>query len=178
MKRSLLPIALFLLLVSSLHLSAQDTATVGRVIDGTSFTTGDGRTIKLLGLVPPISRAVTGEECRQHLADLLAPGSQVILLRDSSIPDNGTILQRYVESVGESVNRRMLLDGYAAAADAPRSVKAEEFARAERSARIDKLGAWSNERATAVQCSGTTQKGARCQRTTTSLSGRCWQHEK
>ena len=29
---------------------------------------------------------------------------------------------------------------------------------------------------TSVQCSGTTQKGARCKRRTTSASGRCYQH--
>jgi len=166
------------LLLSTLHLAAQDTVTVRRVVDGTSFTTGDGRTVKLLGLALPASRAVTGEECRQHLADLLASSSAVVLVRDTSVQDRGGVQLRYVEAVGESINRRMLLDGYAAASSAPRHAQGDEFARAERSARTDKLGAWSSERASSVQCSGITQKGTRCLRMTTNLSGRCWQHEK
>src|SRR5690606_12605316 len=32
------------------------------------------------------------------------------------------------------------------------------------------------KRTTSVQCSGTTQKGARCKRMTLSASGRCYQH--
>lgn len=167
-----------LLLLTSLGLCAQDTVTVRKVIDGTSFTTDDGRTVRLLGVTLPISRAVTVDDCRQHLADLLAPGVPVRILIDSLVPSHGTALLCHVEVAGELVNRRMLLDGYAAASNAPRHSLSDEFAKAEKSARTDKLGAWSSERATAVQCSGTTQSGNRCKRMTTSLSGRCWQHEK
>lgn len=34
----------------------------------------------------------------------------------------------------------------------------------------------NSKRATAVQCSGTTQKGNRCKRRTKNTSGRCYQH--
>lgn len=34
------------------------------------------------------------------------------------------------------------------------------------------------ERRASVRCSAYTKKGNRCQRMTTSLSGRCWQHER
>lgn len=35
----------------------------------------------------------------------------------------------------------------------------------------------SNPSGSSVQCSGITQSGNRCQRKTTNISGKCWQHE-
>jgi endonuclease YncB( thermonuclease family) len=164
--------ALFLF-VLSITASAQDTVVVKKVTSATSITLASGETITLLGLGLPKSQAITAEDARAHLASLVE-GSTVTLVVDSTA---GSGKGRLVYLNGDLVNLAMISDGFATATAKPAHAKLAEFRAAESDAHARQTGAWATERSTAVQCSGTTQKGDRCKRMTTSFNGKCWQHQ-
>lgn len=150
-----------------------DTVTVKKVISGTTFVTTAGVTIKLLGISIPRSQAVTPEDSRGALAAML-DGNQVVVVDDSTCPRTNGF---YVRANGVLVNVAMIEQGYAVADQRLKYSMRDAFLAAERNARASHVGAHGTERSTAVQCSGITKKGTRCLRMTTSLSGKCWQHE-
>lgn len=167
-----------ILLSISTSLLAQDTVTVSKVISSTRIQTTTGATYNLIGIGPPRSKAVTPEDCTLYLKNLI-DGQQVVLIPDT-IPVVTNIDgsdEQYVYLDDQLVNLRMIEDGYATALKIPTHSRLPEFVKAERTAKDQKVGAYAQERSTAVQCSGITKKGDRCQRMTTKLSGRCYQHE-
>lgn len=156
--------------------SVPDTVVVKKVTSGTTFTTDDDRTITLLGVSIPKSQAITAADARKHLAELIE-GKTVVLAIDSLAPaDTKKTALRHVYSGSTLINLKMLEDGYAAASGTKHSL-AKTFSEAHDAAKSAHRGAHATERSESVQCSATTKKGTRCKRTTTNLSGRCWQHE-
>lgn len=140
-----------------------DTVTVKKVISGTTFVTTAGVTIKLLGISLPRSQVVTPEDSRQ-----------VVVVDDSTCPRTNGL---YVRANGVLVNVAMIEQGFAVADQRLKYSMRDAFLAAEKAARASHVGAHGTERSTAVQCSGITKKGTRCLRMTTSLNGKCWQHE-
>ena len=162
-----------LLLFVTMAASAQDSVIVRTVVSATSITLSSGDTVTLLGLGLLKSQAVDADDARDHLASLVE-GTTVVLAADSMTGDSR---ERFVYADGDLVNLSMIRDGYATASTIPSHSKVASFKAAENDARAHQSGAWATERSAAVQCSGTTKKGDRCKRTTTSLNGRCWQHQ-
>lgn len=155
---------------------AADTVVVKSVTGGTAFTTQDGRTITLLGILTPKSQAISAADAKEHLAEMIE-GKTVVLVADSLAPaDTKKARLRYVYSGGTLVNLAMIEQGYAAPSKTGHSM-AETFREAHAEAKSSARGAYATERSSAVQCSATTKKGTQCKRMTTSLSGKCWQHE-
>ncbi|MEZ4784894.1 MAG: thermonuclease family protein [Candidatus Kapaibacterium sp.] len=71
------------------------------------------------------SRAVTKQDCIEHLSNLIK-GKTVVLEADTLVVDkNGKTLQRYVYLDGTLINMRMISDGYAAPSKTSHSLKAE-----------------------------------------------------
>lgn len=173
LRRILTSLALLLLATPIL---AQDTVEVGKVTSGTTFTTSTGEKIILLGVGTPKSAVVDAEDIRTHLA-ILIEGQTVVLVADSLLPVRKGTRHCWVYAGGELINLRMVASGYASALKTPKHSKLAELMAAEKEARAEQSGAWSTERSSAVQCSGTTKKGSRCLRMTTNPSGKCWQHE-
>ncbi len=178
MKR--ITVILSLLFLFPLFLHAQDTAQaatpaadtviVKSVTGGTAFTAQDGRTIT------PKSQAISAADAKEHLAEMIE-GKTVVLVADSLAPaDTKKARLRYVYSGGTLVNLAMIEQGYAAPSKTGHSM-AETFREAHAEAKSSARGAYATERSSAVQCSATTKKGTQCKRMTTSLSGKCWQHE-
>lgn len=156
--------------------SVPDTVLVQKVTSGTTFTGTDGTAYTLLGLAVPKSQAISSADAREHLADLIE-GKTVLLATDTLAPaDTKKKKHRYVYIGTTFVNLRMLQDGYAQTSKTPHS-HADSFQKTLAEARSAQRGAYATERSSAVQCSGTTQRGTRCKRHTTNLNGRCWQHQ-
>lgn len=154
----------------------QDTVQVKSVTSGITFTTTDGRTITLLGLAVPKSQAVSASDAKEHLAEMIQ-GKTVVLTLDTLAPaDTKKTKLRYVSSGSTSVNLTMVEEGYATPSATKHSL-ADAFREAHAEAQGAQRGAHATERSSAVQCSGITKKGTQCKRMTTSLSGKCWQHE-
>lgn len=184
--RILLPLLLFVALSPALLAQdatpptlgdpfARDTVTVRKVTAVNGFTTAAGERITLLGVAAAKSKAIDADDATQHLAGIVE-GETVVLVRDTTLgPDKKGSKLRYVYVAGRLVNRELIDDGYAVATG--RHALAGEFASAEKESRKQRKAAWGTERVAAIQCQGITKKGTQCSRSTTSLSGKCWQHE-
>lgn len=158
---------------------ARDTAEVRSIISGGAFVTGTGDTITLLGVATGTSRTIASDDDARSYLALILNGRKVILIRDSLVADRSEGPKpRYVYLPdGVLVNLSMIILKYAAAAEKPLHSRFIEFQAAEKLSGQPDEEVRNSERSTAVQCSGTTKKGARCKRMTKSGSGRCWQHE-
>ena len=177
MKRPVLWLAC-VLLFSCLSTSARagDTVSVAKILGPDLIQLEDGTKIGLLGIATPKSRAVTKQDCIDHLSSLIN-GKTVVLVADTlGVDKKGKTLQRYVYLDGTLINMRMISDGYAAPSKTSHSLKADS-ATAFANAKSSQRGAHATEKSTAEQCTAKTQKGTRCKRYTTNLSGKCWQHE-
>ena len=166
------------LLFSCLSTFAQsgETVKVAAVLGTDLIQLEDGTKVGLLGITTPQSRAITKQDCIDHLS-LLIKGKTVRLVADTLVPDKeGKTPQRYVYLDDKLINLRMISDGYAAPSKTSHSFK-EDFATAYANAKSSQRGAHATEKSTAEQCPATTQQGTQCQRYTTNLSGKCWQLE-
>ena len=153
-----------------------DTVHVSDVISVDLIQLDDGTKIGLLGITTPKSRAVTKQDCIEHLSSLLK-GKTVVLVADTTLTDKaGKTLQRYVYLNGQLINKQMILDGYAKPSNTVHALK-DSFATAYTESKSAQRGAHATEKSTAEQCTATTKKGTQCKRMTTNLSGKCWQHE-
>ena len=154
---------------------ARDTVTVKKVTGVNGFTTATGEKITLLGVAAATSKAIDADDATGHLAGIVE-GETVVLVRDTTLgPDKKGSKLRYVYVDGRLVNRELIDDGYAVASG--KHSMAKEFASAEKESRKQRKAAWGSERVSAIQCQGITKKGTQCSRSTTSLTGKCWQHE-
>ena len=168
----------FILLFSTLPLFSQagDTVKVAKVLGTDVIQLEDGTKIGLLGIATPQSRAITKQDCIDHLTNLIE-GEMVVLVADTAVTDKqGKMLQRLIYLGSTLINERMIADGYAKPSNTKHSLQ-DAFKAAYNQAKASQLGAHATERSTSVQCSGITQKGSQCKRYTTNLSGKCWQHE-
>lgn len=184
MHRSLLPAFLLFLASTTLTIAQDSTATtfaqadtviVKKVTGVNAFTTSTGDRITIIGIAMPKSKAIDADDAKQHLAGLVE-GQTVVLVRDTATgPDKKGSKLRYVYVGGRLINKEMIDDGFAVATG--KHSMAKEFVSAENESRKFHKAAWGTERLYSIQCQGTTRKGTQCSRMTTSLSGRCWQHE-
>jgi micrococcal nuclease len=135
--------------------SAAGEATVDRVVDGDTLvvTVGDAtETVRLIGIDTPESVArdrpdeCFGAEASHRLAELLPPGTGVVLTRDVEPRDLYDRLLAYVHRPDDGlfVNAALVAGGYAEAKDyPPNTTHRADFERAERAARRADLGLWS-----------------------------------
>jgi micrococcal nuclease len=130
-------------------------ATVVRVVDGDTIVVALGEateTVRLIGIDTPESVArdrpdeCFGAEASHRLAELLPPGTAVLLTRDVEPRDLYDRLLAYVQRPDDGlfVNADLVAGGYAEAKDyPPNTTHRPEFERAERAARGAGLGLWS-----------------------------------
>lgn len=130
-------------------------ATVVRVVDGDTIVVALGEaaeTVRLIGIDTPESVArdrpdeCFGAEASHRLAELLPPGTAVLLTRDVEPRDLYDRLLAYVHRPDDGlfVNAAQVAGGYAEAKDyPPNTTHRADFERAERAARRAGLGLWS-----------------------------------
>jgi micrococcal nuclease len=130
-------------------------ATVLRVVDGDTIVVALGEaaeTVRLIGIDTPESVArdrpdeCFGAEASHRLAELLPPGTAVLLTRDVEPRDLYDRLLAYVHRPDDGlfVNAAQVAGGYAEAKDyPPNTTHRADFERAERAARRAGLGLWS-----------------------------------
>jgi micrococcal nuclease len=130
-------------------------AVVTRVVDGDTIVVRLGdvdETVRLLGIDTPESvdpRSPVecfGKEASKHTAELLPPGTQVLLVRDIEARDRYDRLLAYVyrSDDGIFVNRVLVQDGFAAVLTYPPNVAhADELTAAAALARDEGRGLWS-----------------------------------
>jgi endonuclease YncB( thermonuclease family) len=127
-------------------------ARVGRVIDGDTLETGDGRRIRLVQIdAPESSGECYGAQATAVLEALLPPGSQIGLARDQNLDDvdrYGRLL-RYVFKGRRNVNVVLVRRGAASVwfFDGDRGRYADRLLAAARAAKARKRGAWGACRA-------------------------------
>ncbi|HET6772515.1 MAG TPA: thermonuclease family protein [Acidimicrobiales bacterium] len=137
------------------HRPAAGEATVLRVVDGDTVVVALGEateTVRLIGIDTPESVArdrpdeCFGAEASHRLAELLPPGTAVLLTRDVEPRDLYDRLLAYVHRPDDGlfVNAAQVAGGYAEAKDyPPNTTHRADFERAERAARRAGLGLWS-----------------------------------
>lgn len=130
-------------------------ATVERVVDGDTVRlrmAGSGtESARLLGIDTPESVKPDspvecyGPEASKHTADLLPPGTQVLIQRDREARDRYGRLLVYLwrRDDGLFVNQALLTDGYASVLSiSPNTARRAELEAAERTARKARAGLW------------------------------------
>lgn len=130
-------------------------ATVERVVDGDTVQlnlAGSGtESARLLGIDTPESVKPDspvecyGPEASKHTAELLPPGTQVLIQRDREARDRYGRLLVYLwrREDGLFVNQALLTDGYASVLSiSPNTARRAELAAAERTARQARAGLW------------------------------------
>jgi len=126
--------------------SQQETGCVVlRVADGDTFTCGDGRRVRLIGIdSPEWNQRPFGSRAQQALLSMLPTGSQVQLEHDVSLTDQYGRLLAYVWVGSTLVNEAMVRDGWAMLYTVPPDVKyAERFRKAQNEARTRGAGLWA-----------------------------------
>lgn len=133
---------------------ADGTATVVSVTDGDTIDVdlgGEEQSIRLLGIDTPETHHPTkpvecyGAEASARTAALLAPGTEVRLVRDVEARDRYGRLLAYVYRVADGlfVNRSLVEDGFATTLDiAPNGAHAAELAQLVSVARSEGRGLW------------------------------------
>lgn len=124
-------------------------AVIKRVVDGDTVELSDGRKLRYIGVDTPETKHPTkevecfGREASQHNQDMVE-GRVVQLEKDVSEADRYGRLLRYVWLEDKLVNKIMIEDGYGFARSYPPDVaKQEELRQAEKEARDQNRGLWS-----------------------------------
>ena len=119
------------------------TTRVTRIIDGDTFETERGETVRLIGINAPEISDIFGQEAKQHLTDLIY-GKTIGLLTDniSKDRDRYSRLLRYVILDGIDINKRMISDGFAFAYLKYHFEKSNEYKEAQLSATEKNKGIW------------------------------------
>ncbi len=130
------------------------TAVVVRPVDGDTIIVRIGRAterVRLLGIDTPESVSPTvpvecyGREAKHRTAELLPPGTKVLLQRDVEARDKYDRLLAYVTraSDGTFINLLLVQQGYAGAFPfAPNTAHEGDFAKAESAAKAAQRGLW------------------------------------
>ena len=114
---------------------------VTKVIDGDTFETSDGETIRLLGINTPEEGEYYYEEAKDYLWYLIG-NKEVELESDKTNKDWYGRKLRYVYIDGKMVNSMMLERGYARLYLLRDQKYATSFEYAEKKARGEKIGVW------------------------------------
>lgn len=135
--------AIVLILINSTCIGA--TTMVTRVIDGDTFETESGETVRLIGINAPEISDFFGQESKQYLSKLIE-NKHVDLQTDpfSSERDRYQRLLRYIIIEGEDINLKMVSDGYAFAYLKYNFRKAAEYEQAQIEAREANNGIWGD----------------------------------
>jgi micrococcal nuclease len=116
---------------------------VDEVIDGDTFSTTSGETVRMLGINTPEIDRYYYDEARDML-DIMICGKQVILERDITERDRYGRLLRYVYTDDLFINLEMVRRGYANVYTLPPDIRyVEDLLEAERSARKNEFGLWA-----------------------------------
>ncbi len=135
------------------ELPADGRGTVVGVVDGDTVVVdldGTAETVRLLGIDTPETvhpdrpPECFGAEASHRLAELLPPGTPVVVTRDVEARDRyGRLLGYLASADGRSVNRTLAEEGFAAALHIdPNDGMRHELAAAEARARSAGLGLW------------------------------------
>jgi micrococcal nuclease len=145
-----LPLLLVLALPASM--AAQDGAfqpgdrcRIRRVVDGDTFSCGDGRKVRLIGLdSPELGQGRLGLAARRALERLVPAGSSVRLEFDIQPIDRYGRVLAYVWAGDTLVNEALVRAGWAVLYTVPPDVKyADRLRRAQNEARAARAGLWS-----------------------------------
>ncbi len=139
---------------------------VARVVDGDTYELAGGEKVRLVGIDTPelhessklrsdaersgVTKNVIkilGKKAKQY-ARRLVEGRRVMLRRDSQTGDRdryGRLLRYVFLEDGTSINLKMISDGYAHAYTRFPFDEMEEYRRAERDARENERGLWSDD---------------------------------
>lgn len=130
----------------SVSLAEQDaTCVVSRIVDGDTFRCRDGRKVRLIGIdSPEHQQQPFGNDAREALFKMLAPGTAVWLQRDVAVTDRYGRLLAYAWVGPTFVNEAMVRDGWAVLYTVPPNIKyAEWFSWAQNEARARGTGLWA-----------------------------------
>lgn len=135
-------VLLILLFLISGCTSNNEEVVVSRVIDGDTFETIGGNTVRLIGINTPEKNEPYYDEAKERLSDLIE-NKKVILTKDKENKDKYGRLLRYVYVDDIFVNLKLIEEGYATAYSVPPNLKHEnEFKYAEFKAKSSKIGIW------------------------------------
>lgn len=144
---------LFFIAILILSVENVNAETVKYVYDGDTFTTTDGKKVRLLNInTPETAKQFTKAEPfsvkAKYALKKLVDKKEVKLVFDEEKKDKYKRLLAYVYlKDGTFVNKEMLKQGMAHLYTFPKNVsKFEELKKAEDSARSKKIGLWSNKR--------------------------------
>ncbi len=134
---------------------------VERIVDGDTFTCGEGVRVRLIGIdTPELSQRPYGGQARRALEKLLPPGAQVQLERDVEPVDRYGRLLAYVWRDSILVNWEMLRAGWAVLLTYPPNVRyVEAFQEAQRAAREERRGLWETD---AFSCLPVDRRRGKC----------------
>jgi micrococcal nuclease len=122
---------------------AEDTLICTSIIDGDTFTLGNGDTVRLIGIDAPELSQPGGEVSREYLAHLIM-GNPITLERGSEDRDNYNRLLRFVYINDLCINEEMIRQGYAEARYLPGSPIRDYYLQLEIQAESTKAGLWSD----------------------------------
>jgi endonuclease YncB( thermonuclease family) len=126
----------------SSSVSAQERATVAKILDHSTIVVSKNEKITLIGVDTPPTGAFTVRDAKDHLDDLLR-GKEVMLVADPNVADPKGSKARYVYLNGDLINQRVISEGFAAVRrTGGEFTKLETFLEAENNARRMKVGAW------------------------------------
>lgn len=131
------------MIVFTLQTSCRQPGLVTEVIDGDTFKTRGGETIRLIGINAP-EMADPGGDVAKDLLTLLILNKNVRLEKDMTNEDDYERLLRYVYLNGRSINAEMIRMGYAEARFyPPDTLHKKEFIELEKTAIRNRRGLWS-----------------------------------
>lgn len=138
-------ITFILLLTTFVCLSA--TTKVTRIIDGDTFETETGETVRLIGINAPEISDIFGIEAKQYLLDLIE--NKTVDLQTDNISNDRDRYQRilrYVILDGVDINKKMVSDGYAFAYLKYKFSKSTDYEYAQLEARETNKGIWGDSK--------------------------------
>lgn len=148
-------------------------AVVARVIDGDTFTTTAGRTVRVLGLDSPEKTECYGSQATGYAKKVLRPGTRVTLTRDTIQPakdrygrDLRHVLIKSGPGAGANYGVLAIRKGYGESyADTYRNMLTAKYQSAERTAKKAGRGLWSachSSSGSSSSGSGSSVSGNRC----------------
>ena len=133
----------FFLIFLCLLLTCTKTDKVTEVIDGDTFRTASGKTVRLLGINAPEMTEPGADIAKDGLV-LLILGKDVYLKRDVSDKDDYERILRYVYVGNKSINAELIIMGYVETRFyPPDTLYRKEFEELEQTAVRNKRGLWA-----------------------------------
>jgi micrococcal nuclease len=120
---------------------------VTKIIDGDTFETEIGQTVRIIGINAPEISDIFGQESKGYLSDLIV--NRTVDLQSDNISndtDQYHRLLRYVMLDGVDINKKMISDGFAFAYLKYRFTKSKEYEQAQIQARETNAGIWGDSK--------------------------------